>query len=55
MQIVSFYDEHYLYQNFRTIAYDIDKQGGISVPSVKATTYVCNRFNTFVYFLRVLY
>ena len=45
--------------SFRTIAYIVDKQSGICrkypllqglfVPSVKTTTYVCNRFkmNTF--------
>ena len=43
--------------SFRAIAYAIDKQSGtcrrylllqgLYVPSVKTTTYVCNRFNTF--------
>ena len=43
--------------SFRAIAYAIDKQSGtcrrylllqgLYVPSVKATTYVCNMFNTF--------
>ena len=32
--------------SFRTIAYVINKQGGIWVSSVKTTSYVCNRFNT---------
>ena len=30
----------------RTIAYVIDKQSGICVPSIKTTTCVCNSFNT---------
>ena len=43
-------------QGFKTIAYVADKQSdicrrylllqGLCVPSVKTTTYVCNRFNT---------
>ena len=45
-----------LITSFKTIAYVVDKQSdvcrrylqlqGLCVPSVKTTTYVCNRFNT---------
>ena len=50
-----FYDEDYV-SSFRALAYLIDKQSGkcrrylllqgLCAPSVKITTYVCNRFNT---------
>ena len=56
MQKVPFYGEDYVCQASELIAYVMDKQSGtcrrylllqgLCVPSVKTTTYACNRFNT---------